>query len=102
MAPLDVFSVSLCANGMVPETPLGQKDPCNLTWIKDEQAGGAPGEAVCTNQLCVQSGHESALKRTNEPSVQKNEQTNMNCRITGDDLSQQLFFLDLFNFFSLI
>lgn len=29
MTPLGVFSVSLCADGMVPETPLGQKDPCN-------------------------------------------------------------------------
>lgn len=62
MAPLGVFSMSLCTNGMVPENPLGQKDPCNLTWIKDEQAGGALGDAFYTNQLCVQSGHESALK----------------------------------------
>lgn len=29
MTPLGVFSVSLCADGMVPETPLGQKGPCN-------------------------------------------------------------------------
>lgn len=41
MAPLGVFSMSPSTNGMVPETPLGQKDPCNPTWIKDEQAGGA-------------------------------------------------------------
>lgn len=27
MTPLGVFSVSLCADGMVPETPLGQKPP---------------------------------------------------------------------------
>lgn len=31
VTPLGVFSVSLCADGMVPETPLGQKDPCNTT-----------------------------------------------------------------------
>lgn len=31
MAPLGVFSMSPSTNGMVPETPLGQKDPCNLT-----------------------------------------------------------------------
>lgn len=31
MAPLGVFSMSPGTNGMVPETPLGQKDPCNLT-----------------------------------------------------------------------
>lgn len=29
IAPLGVFSVSLCAVGMVPETPLGQKDLWN-------------------------------------------------------------------------
>lgn len=39
MVPLGVFLVSLCTDGMVPETPLGQKDPCNPTWIKDERAG---------------------------------------------------------------
>lgn len=27
MTPLGVFSVSLCTDGMVPETPLGQKAP---------------------------------------------------------------------------
>lgn len=79
MAPLGVFSMSLCTNGMVPENPLGQKDPCNLTWIKDEQAGGALGDAFCTNQLCVQSGHESALKgQMDHQSKKKQRNQNQN------------------------
>lgn len=67
MTPLGVFAVSLHADGWMPKTPLGQKDPCNAAWIKDEGAG--PTMIFYPLIHFMSSGHGLCLTGQTEPNI---------------------------------